>query len=135
MPEPQTGMTCPSAAPAPGAALLAVVSKCFDTAYLNPAVLMTEDSLEDLSERGVDLENRLRFAGSCVEGACVQWTGSRCGVIEHAVEGAPAVSSVSLLPRCAIRSSCRWFAQEGRAACEACPSIIRRPTAQRSEVG
>ena len=28
------------------------------------------------------------------------------------------------VPRCAIRRTCRWFAQEGAAACHACPFVI-----------
>jgi hypothetical protein len=126
-------MTCPSAEPAPGAKLLAVVSKSFDTAYLNPAVQMSEESLLELDRDGIDLDNRLRFANSCVEDACVQWTGSRCGVIDNAIADLPAVSSVALLPRCDIRPSCRWFAQDGRAACRVCPSIIRQPKALQLE--
>jgi len=30
---------------------------------------------------------------------------------------------VSALPRCAIRPVCRWFRQEGRAACLRCPQV------------
>jgi hypothetical protein len=28
------------------------------------------------------------------------------------------------LPACTIRRECRWFRQEGRAACQRCPQIV-----------
>jgi hypothetical protein len=31
---------------------------------------------------------------------------------------------VKALPVCTIRAECRWFAQEGRAACERCPQVV-----------
>jgi hypothetical protein len=33
----------------------------------------------------------------------------------------PAV--VNVLPPCIIRKECRWYSQEGRAACKRCPEI------------
>ena len=31
---------------------------------------------------------------------------------------------VSGLPRCAIRPTCRWFREQGRAACVRCPQVV-----------
>ncbi len=31
---------------------------------------------------------------------------------------------VSGLPRCAIRPTCRWFREQGRAACIRCPQVV-----------
>ncbi|MFB2972660.1 hypothetical protein ACE1CD_27180 [Aerosakkonema sp. BLCC-F183] len=31
---------------------------------------------------------------------------------------------VERLPRCQIRSNCRWWKQEGRAACRRCPQVV-----------
>ena len=38
------------------------------------------------------------------------------------VENLPDV--VEQLPPCSIRSNCRWWQQEGRAACIRCPQVI-----------
>lgn len=38
------------------------------------------------------------------------------------VEKLPAV--VEQLPPCSIRRDCRWWQQEGKAACMRCPQII-----------
>jgi len=84
-----------------------------------------------LGESGVPIENRLRFAGPCVEHRCVQWKGEsgagRCGLIDHAIDSLGITSGAESLPQCGIRSSCRWFAQYNRRACAACPEVIRRP--------
>jgi hypothetical protein len=45
----------------------------------------------------------------------------------------PAVESP--LPACRIRPTCRWFLQEGKAACQRCPQIVTfsaNPTEQLS---
>src|SRR5437763_115569 len=35
-----------------------------------------------------------------------------------------AAAPPEALPRCGIRPRCRWFAQNGRAACEVCPLVV-----------
>jgi hypothetical protein len=35
---------------------------------------------------------------------------------------------VDALPRCAIRPTCRWYAQEGRPACLRCPQVVTELT-------
>jgi hypothetical protein len=64
-----------------------------------------------------------------VQKACGQWTGSRCGIIDEVLaesgasvkpdDGAPVE-----VPPCAIRATCRWFAQVGAAACGVCPEVV-----------
>jgi hypothetical protein len=39
-------------------------------------------------------------------------------------EGPAEALSSAELPRCAIRSSCRWFAQRGAEACAVCPLVV-----------
>ena len=67
----------------------------------------------------------LRFAAGCAESACAHYDGHECRLAEKVVVLLPPV--VSVLPPCAIRSKCRWWAQEGRAACVRCPAIATRP--------
>jgi hypothetical protein len=65
------------------------------------------------------------IAGPCVAQQCGQWTAGKCGVpgavakllaeFEHDRKAAPE--------HCAIRPTCRWFAQESYAACALCPLV------------
>ena len=66
-----------------------------------------------------------RFAAACEESACVHFDGSDCRLAGRIVELLPPV--VQVLPPCAIRSRCRWWRQEGGAACRRCPMIATSP--------
>ena len=112
--------------------LLGIVIAPGQVAYLAPNVPVTAEMLEALNSEGVAVENRLRFACACREHQCRQWAGGpgeqgRCGLVEHAVEALAIDIGLDDLPNCGIRPTCRWFAQQGRKACAACPEILRRP--------
>jgi hypothetical protein len=119
--------TCPSAPAEPGALVLGIVAGAGEIAYMLPAATITQESLDQLIADGVDVENRMRFASTCIEDRCVQWTGQHCGLIDRVTSGTSGQSQVNILPTCGIRSSCRWFAQVGRKACSTCPDVIRKP--------
>jgi hypothetical protein len=117
------GLTCPSARCEPGASLIAVLGPQARLAHVTPALPVDAEFIERAS-RGGPPEARMRFASPCVEGRCAQWTGTGCGVIADAMAAdLPTVES-RRLPRCAIRPHCRWYHQEGGAACRACPLIL-----------
>ena len=124
--------TCPSAPPEPGSALLGVVTGPGQVAYINPPIPATEEMLDSFARSGIPIENRMRFSGRCMEHRCVQWAGGpgagRCGLIDHALVELSITEGAETLPHCSIRATCRWFAQHKRAACAACPEIIRRPS-------
>jgi hypothetical protein len=70
----------------------------------------------------------LRVAAPCVK--CSHHDGTGCRLAHRVATMLDPV--VSSLPRCAIRPSCLWFHQEGKAACLRCPqvsTINRVPTA------
>jgi hypothetical protein len=123
--------SCPSAPVEPGSSLFGIVAAKGQIAYITPSVPVTHELLVILGEDGVPIENRLRFAGPCMEHRCVQWKGEagagRCGLIDQAIDSLGITSGPESLPLCGIRSSCRWFAQYNRRACAACPEVIRRP--------
>jgi hypothetical protein len=112
--------------------LLGVVAGKGQVAYLNPSPPVTPELLVILNQHGVPVENRIRFAGPCMEHRCVQWKeeaeAGRCGLIDRAINTLGIESGLAPLPHCGIRQSCRWFAQHQRAACAACPEVIRRPS-------
>jgi hypothetical protein len=124
--------TCPSAPPEPGSALLGIVLAQGQVAYVNPPTPATQEMLDSFAASGIPIENRMRFSGRCMEHRCVQWKGEagagRCGLIDNALVELGITQDAENLPHCAIRATCRWFAQHKRAACAACPEIIRRPS-------
>jgi hypothetical protein len=86
-------------------------------------------------ERGVDIDlsvaNHLgdlastevfRIAAKCETSRCCHFDGARCALAGRIVERLPEV--VDLLPRCKIRPTCRWFAEQGGAACRRCPQVV-----------
>ena len=64
----------------------------------------------------------LRIAAPCQENACCHFDGADCRLATKLVQLMPAVAEA--LPPCRIRPDCRWFVQEGRAACRVCPQIV-----------
>ena len=64
----------------------------------------------------------LRIAAPCQESACCHFDGTDCRLATKLVRLMPAVTQS--LPPCRIRPDCRWFLQEGRAACAVCPQIV-----------
>ena len=63
-----------------------------------------------------------RVAATCTQGACKHFDGTDCRLAARIVTLLDPV--VNSLPACQIRSSCRWFRQEGREACIRCPQVI-----------
>ena len=70
-----------------------------------------------------------RAASPCMERRCKHFDGTNRQLAARVASMLDAV--VSALPRCAIRPRCRWFRQEGGAACLRCPQVAteqRNPT-------
>jgi hypothetical protein len=69
-----------------------------------------------------------RIAATCVKADCRHWQAGQdgaegdgdCSLVQRVVEAFPELA----LQPCSIRSVCRWFAQEGAAACRACPGVV-----------
>lgn len=64
----------------------------------------------------------LRFAAPCQQKACCHFDGTDCRLATRLVQLLPAVTDS--LPPCRIRPDCRWFNQEGGAACRICPQVV-----------
>jgi hypothetical protein len=89
--------------------------------YLKKAQSPTE-YVERLAGKEVTPEEVFRFASACEEKACQHFDGQDCRLAIGLVERLPAVATD--LPRCAIRRDCRWWRQEGIAACMRCSQVI-----------
>jgi hypothetical protein len=63
-----------------------------------------------------------RFAAPCMGSGCVHFAEGKCRLATRVVTLLPPVTE--RLPRCAIRLHCRWWRQEGRAACLRCPQVV-----------
>jgi hypothetical protein len=111
-------LLCPSATPEEGALVIGVRVPGGRLAHIVPS-LPASAALANEPEAGT----RFRFASRCAEGSCFHWTGSSCGVVEQLLADAPSAGA-DLLPRCGIRSSCRWFAEAGGDACARCPLVV-----------
>lgn len=124
-----TPRTCPSARAAPGATLLGVLGRDGRMVPLRTAMTVDQDFVAATGPRP---EARMRFAHACVKGHCAQWTGHRCGVIEK-VLGHLGVPEPAPLPPCLIRATCRWFAEQGAAACGVCDLVVTDTAAPAAE--
>jgi len=67
----------------------------------------------------------LRLAAPCAEARCRHFAGHRCTLATRIVGQLPAVAGRA--PPCALRPTCRWWNQEGVAACLRCPQVVTEP--------
>lgn len=67
-------------------------------------------------------EEVFRVAATCEEKMCQHFDGQDCRL---AIRIAAQLTIVTdQLPPCAIRRDCRWWHQEGKAACVRCPQVV-----------
>jgi hypothetical protein len=65
-----------------------------------------------------------RLAGRCHGHECAYWAGA-CQLGQRLATVEVHVSN-RFSPRCVIRKQCRWFAENGSAACNNCPYVRLR---------
>ena len=130
----EADLLCPSAKPDLQGAVVFGVRTAVDSGnrigYLS-ATVPVDDRLLQLAEPVGPLDV-FRFAAPCATTGCVHYDDDRCSLVERIVERAPVV--VAIAPACAVRSGCRWFAQEGTAACRRCPQVVTSESGANSEV-
>jgi hypothetical protein len=117
-------LLCPSAQPDMQACrVLGVVGGTAERpelTYLNQPLAATEEVLRLAAP--VSPTEVFRFAAHCEEKACRHFDGARCQLASRIVQILPAVTEA--LPACIIRPTCRWYQQEGKAACLRCPQVV-----------
>ncbi len=113
------GLSCPSATNSSGASLFGIVNAEGRISFLPSTVELTPELIELAAEKDRP-EAHFRYTSPCAESGCRQWTGSACSVIQRLRE-AELPDSLQAPQHCPIRTTCRWFAQEGKKACEICP--------------
>jgi hypothetical protein len=94
----------------------------------------TEPWVEYLTERlpatpdvlglaaGVEPTEVFRIGARCAGAGCRHFDGADCRLATKLVQLTPAVTSA--LPACTLRPDCRWWRQEGKAACMRCPQVV-----------
>lgn len=107
--------------------LTASEAEGFRVGYLTEALPATPELLAAVTP--ANPTEVFRAASPCMERRCKHFDGTNCQLAARVASMLDAV--VSALPRCAIRPRCRWFRQEGGAACLRCPQVAteqRNPT-------
>ena len=89
-------------------------------AYLEAPLPVTPEIL--VATAPVAPNRVLRTAAACAEGACGHYDGHACTLATRLV--AALDPAVDRPPPCAIRAHCRWWRQEGKAACLRCPIVV-----------
>jgi hypothetical protein len=88
--------------------------------YLKKPLPITEELMAKAAP--VTPSEIFRTAASCAESACQHFNGKDCRLVMRIVDKLPTVTSD--LPPCSIRRDCRWWQQEGKAACMRCPQVV-----------
>jgi hypothetical protein len=116
---------CPSSRCEEEAQLLGFVQEETVT-FVDHNIRVDEDFIRD-APLGYKPETLFRFANTCQGKRCAQWTGQECGVIGRIlrqIDVTETITTSNELPKCGIRSNCRWYDQEGAKACKVCYMII-----------
>ncbi|WP_298607796.1 nitrogen fixation protein [uncultured Thiothrix sp.] len=122
----ETPTVCPSANhKEAGAVLFAVVGgtpEQPEAVYLDKIEPITEEILEMAGP--VDPTEVFRFAAPCSKAKCQHFNDekSSCQLAAKVVKMTPMV--VNKLAPCPIRSTCRWWQQEGVSGCQRCPQVV-----------
>lgn len=115
---------CPSTTAANSTVFLGMITPAGRVAYVTPAI-PSDVALADLDST-VRVESTYRLAGPCVTSKCGFWTGDHCGLGARLVESYEHDTDAEQLdlPKCAIRRTCRWYAEQGKAACSPCSYVV-----------
>ena len=113
---------CPAYQCVSAAQLIGIVNADGSVAFLGRP-LPLNDQFVQIAAQGRPPELRFRFVHECAEGGCANWSGRRCEVAAQ-VSNSDRFPSPDL-PRCGIRSECRWFSEQGPKACAVCATVVR----------
>ncbi len=115
---------CPSSVCIEGSAVIGVANAKGTVDILEKPMPVTSEFIEFTSEQDTSPEMRFRFANTCVKNACKQWNGKGCGIIDMVTGFIKMEEKIKQLPKCGIRSLCRWYLQKGPQACAVCKYVV-----------
>ncbi|MBD2198632.1 MULTISPECIES: nitrogen fixation protein [Calothrix] len=115
---------CPSARPeSEDSVIFGIISGTVAeprVAYLKQPQKLTNELIAKASP--ITPAEIFRTAAPCATKGCQHFDGQDCRLATRIVQKLPAIAQE--LPPCAIRRDCRWWKQEGKAACMRCPQVI-----------
>lgn len=127
-------LSCPSAHPdTEGAVIFGVAGGTVEAprvGYLASAVTPTPDLLALAAPANPAAV--FRFGGRCAESACRHFAASHCTLGDRLVQLLPVVTE--RLPPCVLRPTCRWWREQGAAACRRCPQVVTQSDAPSAEL-
>ena len=91
-------------------------------AYLREPLPVTDELLS--VSGSVAPTEVFRFAAPCANSRCQHFADHQCHLAKRIVSMLPTV--VDVLPACQIRTTCRWWQQEGKSACLRCPQVVTK---------
>jgi hypothetical protein len=117
---------CPSAQPQQaGARVFGVVGGRADAPRVGYLTATQPVTPELLALAGpVEPTEVFRIAAPCAGSACSHFSDGNCQLATKIVQLVPEIVGLERLPACRIRRHCRWWAQEGGAACRRCPLVV-----------
>jgi hypothetical protein len=117
-------LSCPSAQPdMEGAVVFGVVGGSVEqpeVSYLEAPIPVTEELLALTTP--VEPTEVFRFAAPCAERGCRHFDGDACGLARALTRELHAESG--RLAPCRLRPTCRWWHEQGSAACRRCRLIV-----------
>ncbi|MGO8854340.1 MAG: hypothetical protein ACLQO1_01315 [Steroidobacteraceae bacterium] len=124
MNQPEQVPDCPSAQPDMlGARAFGIIlgsTEAPEVAYLKAEATIDLSRLTRL--HNLEPTEVFRIAAKCEESRCAHFNGTRCTLAERIIEQLPPV--VDALPPCTVRSTCRWYFEQGKEACIRCPQLV-----------
>ena len=121
--KPAGELTCPSSQPQPGARIFGMKRATPDgdrIGYFDAALPASAETLA-LPAPALPTE-AFRLAAPCAGHGCSHFDGAQCQLGQRIRSMLGPV--VRGLPRCAIRSTCRWFREHGKPVCLRCPQVV-----------
>ena len=119
------GLMCPSAQPVmEGAYTVGVVGGTArepHVRWIEKPLPVTRELLELAGP--VEPTEVFRFAAPCAEAGCRHHDNDRC-TLGDKLATLPVAVDVALLPKCTVRTACRWYAEQGRQICLRCESVV-----------
>lgn len=120
----QSRKLCPSArAKSPEAQIIGVIGGSPEKPRVRPVIKPFAVTQELLAlSAPASPEEVFRIAAPCADVQCAHFAHDKCNLIKRIIKSLPIIEAGA--PPCIIRSSCRWWTQEGTAACIKCSQIV-----------
>lgn len=111
---------CPSAPLTDESFLFGKINKKSEVEYMDGVISLSLNAFKEIKNP----EKYFRFTMPCKSNKCRQWENGECSLPSTLQLADISKLDYSISEKCAIKSSCRWFHQEGDIACYTCKYVI-----------